>query len=207
MIHFEAFMDQDGSLSIKSTGKKTRDAKAIENIVRNIYAGYNPKNAVANRLNKIESLIDGKITKFTPANLDLVCYYKTLMDPLLWEDIFFIPDQLHGLMEDDKPFVGTRIIYDEDGNPCKDKQGKIKFKQVSPKEATDDDIKNTIIKDYIVPAGEKLASIISYTDVKHYANYKPELSRAINDLETKLCSWGLTSVKTWYPLIKCPYKP
>ena len=206
MIHFEAFMNQDGSLSLARTGKKTRDAKAIENIVKNIYAGYDPKSVVAGRLNELDSLINNKKSKFTPTDQELVRHYCILMDPLLWEDVFFLPDQLHGLKRDDQPFMGTRVVYNEDGKPYRNKNGKVRTTQIAPEEALDDDIKNTIIKDFINPAGEKLASMILYTDTKHFANSKPELYRAVNNLETKLCSWGLTSVKTWYPLVKCPYK-
>ena len=199
MIHFKASMSPDGSLSIASTNRKTKEAQAIENIVKNVYAGFNPKNVVANRLSKLEALINGEKGKFTPTDLDLVSYYKTLMDPLLWEDILFIPDQLHGLMKDDQPFMGTRIVS------CEGKQ--IKTKQIPADEATDDDIKNTIISDFINPAGKKLVSIISHTDIKYFKTSKPELAKVINDLTTELCSWGLTSVRTWYPLIVCPYTP
>lgn len=192
-------MNPDGSLSIASTNRKTKEAQAIENIVKNVYAGFNPKNVVANRLSKLETLIDGEKGKFTDLDLDIASYYKTLMDPLLWEDILFIPDQLHGLMKDDQPFMGTRIVSRED------KQ--IKTKQIPADEATDDDIKNTIICNFINPAGAKLVSIISHTDIKHFKNSKPELAKVIDGLTTELCSWGLTSVRTWYPLIVCPYTP
>lgn len=207
MIHFEAWMDQNGSISMSSTNKKTKEAKEIENIVKNIYAGYNPKNAVANRLNELDSFIKEAKPKFTPADCDLAAYFRTLIDPLAWEDVLFLPDQLHGLKKDDQPFAGTRIVRNKNGEPCLDRNGKIKTRQIPANEATDDDIKNTIIKDFINPAGEKLASMISATDVKDIAITKPEFARAINNLRTKLCSWGLTSVKIWYPLIKCPYKP
>ena len=206
MIKFEAFMNQDGSFSLNDTRKETKEAKAIENIVRQIYAGYDPKSVVANRLNSLEELMNKPEIKFVPEEISLVCNYKVLMDPLLWEDVLFIPDQIHGLKKDDQPFMGTRIIYDENGKPYRDKNGKIETMEIQPEEASDDDIKNTIIKNFINPAGRRLALIVSCTDIRSFEKTNPKFFRVLNNLETKLCSWNLTSVKTWYPLVKCPYK-
>ena len=103
--------------------------------------------------------------------------------------------------------TGTRYKIDENGNYIKNADGSFAYDEIAAdsKDLTFDDLKNTVIRKFLSPAGEKFASLMSRVTPNIIDNQKPGVNEpwneVLDDLEYR---WVDPETQALYPTLPNP---
>lgn len=122
---------------------------------------------------------------------------KMLMDPENWDWMLFDEASLKSFKNvNGKPMKGTRYITNPDGT--------VTTESVPPEQATFDELKNTVIKKYLLPAAPKFASMMSRMTNGIIDNQKPGAQENWAGLYHSMQKWTDEKWQKKYPVLKDP---
>ena len=122
---------------------------------------------------------------------------KMLMDPENWDWMLFDEESLKSFKNvNGRPMKGTRYYTDADGN--------IKSESVPPEQATFEELKNTVIKKYLLPAAPKFATMMSRMTNGIMDNQKPGAQENWAGLLHSMEKWNDEKWQKKYPMLKDP---
>ncbi len=122
---------------------------------------------------------------------------KMLMDPANWDWMLFDEESLKSFKNvNGKPMKGTRYVTDADGS--------VHVESIPPEQATFEDLKNTVIKKYLLPAAPKFASMMSRMTNGIIDNQKPGAMENWAGLYESIQKWNDEKWQQKYPVLKDP---
>ena len=123
---------------------------------------------------------------------------KMLMDPENWDWMLFDEASLKSFKNvNGKPMKGTRYITNLDGT--------VTTESVPPEQATFDELKNTVIKKYLLPAAPKIASMMSKITPTILDNIKPGAEKPWAEIIDSLAKWNESEMQSKYPQLCDPF--
>ncbi|MBQ3326045.1 MFS transporter [Candidatus Saccharibacteria bacterium] len=123
---------------------------------------------------------------------------KMLMDPANWDWMLFDEASLRSFKNvNGKPMKGTRYITDVDGS--------VHTESVAPDQATFDELRNTVINKYLLPAAPKFASMMSRMTNGIIDNQKPGAQENWGGLLDAMEKWNDPEWQKKYPMLKNPF--
>jgi len=131
---------------------------------------------------------------------------KMLMDPENWDWMLFNEDSLRSFKNvNGREMKGTRYLRDENGNLIYKENGELKYEEIDPKQATLDDLKNTVIRKYLAPAAPKFATMMSRVTQNIMDNQKPGVADNWNGVLDSMEKWNDEKYKEMYPGLNNPF--
>ena len=167
------------------------------------------KDFVHQNLARLDSL--NKTTK--PSNFNTqdsaeFAHLAQLMNPKNWDWMLFDEESLRSFESVNRQkLTGTRYKIDENGNYIKNADGSFAYDEIAAdsKDLTFDDLKNTVIRKFLSPAGEKFASLMSRVTPNIIDNQKPGVNEpwneVLDDLEYR---WVDPETQALYPTLPNP---
>lgn len=131
---------------------------------------------------------------------------QMLMNPANWEWMLFDEKSLRTFRDvNGRPMKGTRFMVDADGNILTNEKGMplIETKDIPVEEATLEELKNTVLSKYVLPAAPRFATMMSRVTNGIIDNQKPGVAENWNKLLDSMESW-----KNWkdkYPVLSDPF--
>ena len=129
-----------------------------------------------------------------------------LVDPKNWEQAFY-PDEKAlrtAFTVNHMPLKGTRIKTDKNGKPLFNEKGEILRDTVYGKDITFEDLKNTVILDYIIPGTENLIAMMSRISPAVADDLKPGVVKSRHKLYENVQSWMSEENLEKYPILRDP---
>ncbi len=131
---------------------------------------------------------------------------QMLMNPENWEWMLFDEKSLRSFKNvNGESLKGTIFETDKDGNIVMDKKGKpvVKEKNIPVEQSTFEQLKNTILNKYLLPAAPKFATMMSRVTNGIIDNQKPGVAENWNKLLDSMESWN--DWKDKYPVLSDPF--
>ncbi|MBQ3309142.1 MFS transporter [Candidatus Saccharibacteria bacterium] len=133
---------------------------------------------------------------------------QMLMNPANWDWMLFDEQSLRSYRNvNGQHLKGTRFMLDENGNPIRDKNGKIKIadKNIPIEKATLEELKNTILTKFLLPAAPKFATMMSRVTNGIIDNQKPGVAENWNKLLDSMDLWNKKEWTSKYPALDNPF--
>ncbi len=132
---------------------------------------------------------------------------RLLMNPANWEWMLFNEDSLRSFRNvNGKKLTGTRYRTDSNGNYIKNDDGSFVFDEIaadSP-DLTFDDLKRTVVRKFLAPAGQKFTNLMSRVTPNIIDNQKPGVAEPWNGLLDALETWSSDEYQDLYPGLADP---
>lgn len=133
---------------------------------------------------------------------------RMLMDPANWERMLFDEESLRSFKNvNGESLKGTEFELDEHGNIVFDKNGlpKVATKKIPLENATLDQLKNTILNKYLIPAAPKFATMMSRITNGIIDNQKPGVAESWSGLLDSMEKWNDSEWRNRYPALNNPF--
>lgn len=167
------------------------------------------KDYVHQNLARLDNLIKtGKPSKFNTQDFAELEQLRMLMNPANWEKMLFNEESLSSYLNvNGKVLEGTRILRGEDGQILRDENGHVETISVPYEEATHEELKNTVIKKFLVPASTRFATMMTRVTQQTLDNMKPGVAKSWVGLIDSMNEWTDPEYTEQYALLEDPFTP
>lgn len=133
---------------------------------------------------------------------------RMLMDPANWDWMLFDEDSLRSFKNvNGERMKGTEFKKDKDGNIIIGENGlpAIARKGIPIEESTFEQLKNTILNKYLIPAAPKFATMMSRITNGIIDNQKPGVAESWSGLLDSMDKWNDPEWQKKYPVLNNPF--
>ncbi len=135
-------------------------------------------------------------------------HLQMLMDPDNWDWMLFNEESLRSFRNINRQkLTGTRYKKDANGNYIKNSDGSYAYDEIAADSAdlTFDDLKNTVIRKFLAPAGPKFATLMSRVTQNVKDNQKPGVAEPWSGTLDSLEKWTKDGNLERFPGLVDPY--
>ena len=132
-------------------------------------------------------------------------HIRLLTDPANWDGMLFDEESLYSFRDINGKFLdGTQILRSDEGKIIRDSDGRIMTKFIPYEGSTHEDLINTVIAKYLVPAGSRLVTMMNCTPMKCLHRMSPDRVKSWLSISLNLLKWNRKEISEKYPLIEDP---
>ena len=132
---------------------------------------------------------------------------ELLLNEANWDWMLFDEDSLRTFQNINGQYLtGTRYKTDDAGNYIKNADGSFAFDEIAAdsNDLTFDDLKNTVVRKFLAPAGQRLPTLMARITPNIIENQKPGVAEPWQGVVEDFKNWSDPDIQAKYPSLKDP---